>query len=327
MKKTKFGLMKYDYSGDYNVGDYIQSLAAKQYLPSVDEYICREQLNKYNGDPVSMIMNGWYMHNPENFPPSKAIDPLFVSFHLNSHAKDSFLTEETIAYLKSVGPIGCRDFHTERVLAEKGIDCYHSGCLTTTLDIAYKTDERTDKIYFADPLFNLKDFKDLTKSLRTMVKGVLKGGLSSIRKRGEILNSLFEKEVIEKAIFVPHKCPVEHSNEERFKLAEDILRNYASAKFVVTSRIHAALPCLALGTPVIFLNYGNFDATDLCRFEGITDLFNTINIDVNGNINANFDFDASKKMSSDYNVPNPDRYLNLSNKLKVTCNEFVNSKI
>lgn len=327
MKKTKFGLMKYEYRGNYNVGDYIQSLAAQQYLPSTDEYICREQLNSYNGDPVSMIMNGWYMHNPENFPPSKQIDPLFISFHLNSFAAKAFLTEKTKEYLRNVGPIGCRDFHTQRVLTENKIDCYHSGCLTTTLDIAYKSDKRSDEIYFADPLFNLKDLKDLTKSFRSLVKGTLKGALSTVNKRSELLNKLFDKEVIDNSIFVPHIYTDSHSNEERFRLAEEILHKYATAKFVVTSRIHAALPCLALGTPVLFLNYGNFDATDLCRFEGIVDLFNTININESGHISSNFDFDINSKISADFNLKNPEKFLNYSGKLKEACQEFINKRI
>ncbi|WP_343539389.1 polysaccharide pyruvyl transferase family protein [Sphingobacterium thalpophilum] len=327
MKKTKFGLMKYEYRGDYNVGDYIQSLAAKQYLPSVDEYICREQLSEYSGVPVSMIMNGWYMHNPTNFPPSEQIDPLFISFHLNSHAKDAFLTDKTKAYLRQVGPIGCRDFHTERVLKEAGIDCYHSGCLTTTLDLVYKNEERTENIYFADPLFNLKDLKDLTKSLRTFVKGALKGALPAVGKRNVLLQQLFDKQVLDKAIYVPHIYSRSHSNEERFKLAEDILHKYATAKFVVTSRIHAALPCLALGTPVVFLNYGNFDPTDLCRFEGIIDLFNTININQSGHISSNFDFDVTSKIGIDFNLKNPEKYLLYSDKLKSACQEFIKNKI
>ena len=61
--------------GKQNLGDFIQSLAAKQFLPHVDEYINREELSEYNGKPVKMIMNGWYMMRPENWPPSEVIDP------------------------------------------------------------------------------------------------------------------------------------------------------------------------------------------------------------------------------------------------------------
>ena len=38
----KFGLL--NYSESYNVGDQVQSLAAKQFLPRVDYYIDRDNL-------------------------------------------------------------------------------------------------------------------------------------------------------------------------------------------------------------------------------------------------------------------------------------------
>ena len=37
------------------------------------------------------------------------------------------------------------------------------------------------------------------------------------------------------------------------KLAQQVLNQYAKAKLVITSRLHCALPCLALGTPVVLL--------------------------------------------------------------------------
>ncbi|WP_264821067.1 polysaccharide pyruvyl transferase family protein [Acinetobacter schindleri] len=38
-----------------------------------------------------------------------------------------------------------------------------------------------------------------------------------------------------------------------------MLEKYSTAKLVITSRIHCALPCLAMGTPVIYINgFDNF---------------------------------------------------------------------
>lgn len=323
MKKEHFGLMIYVQEKDYNVGDYIQSLAAEQYLPQVDEYINREGLSSYSGRVVKMIMNGWYMQHPENFPPNKDIIPLYVSFHLNSHIKDRFFTEQTIEHLKKNGPIGCRDFHTKRVLEEKGIPCYYSGCLTTTLDKKYFSNEKTDDIYFADPLFNMVEFTEVFNSPKKVLKKVLKRDFKSFGNKDNVLKKLFSKEIIKKQIFINHKYSETHSEEKRFALAKEILHKYATAKLVVTSRIHAALPCLALGTPVIFLNYGSFDATDLCRFEGIVDLFNTINIGTDGKIQANFKLPPSGVFTEDFSIKNPTRYLDLANQLKETCLKFI----
>ena len=41
--------------------------------------------------------------------------------------------------------------------------------------------------------------------------------------------------------------------EARLAMAERLLELYARARLVVTSRLHCALPCLALGTPVLFM--------------------------------------------------------------------------
>ncbi len=41
--------------------------------------------------------------------------------------------------------------------------------------------------------------------------------------------------------------------EERLEQAELVLLEYARAHCVVTSRLHCALPCVAFGTPVIFV--------------------------------------------------------------------------
>ena len=41
--------------------------------------------------------------------------------------------------------------------------------------------------------------------------------------------------------------------EARLACADRLLDLYAGAKAVVTTRLHCALPCLALGTPVLFV--------------------------------------------------------------------------
>src|SRR5690606_11963954 len=125
MKNQKFGLLTYPATPYYNVGDYIQSLAAKQYLPQVDQLVEREKLRSYDGEEINMIMNSWYIYNTAEFPPSSKINPLFVSFHLNSSVKDRILgNESTVNYFKNYGKVGCRDLYTLQSLQSKGIDAY-----------------------------------------------------------------------------------------------------------------------------------------------------------------------------------------------------------
>ena len=64
------------------------------------------------------------MHHPEQWPPSEKIHPLFVAFHINELAKDTLLSNESIAYLKAHEPIGCRDTHTTDMLKAKGVKAY-----------------------------------------------------------------------------------------------------------------------------------------------------------------------------------------------------------
>ena len=48
---------------------------------------------------------------------------------------------------------------------------------------------------------------------------------------------------------------LELSHFQRFQLAKQLLDQYARAKLVISTRIHGALPCLALNTPIIFISF------------------------------------------------------------------------
>lgn len=100
----KFGLL--NYSESYNVGDQVQSLAAKQFLPRVDYYIDRDNLQAAAkiGEEVKLIMNGWFMSKPENWPPPENIKPLFISLYITTRNKSiDFLTSpESITYHKKL---------------------------------------------------------------------------------------------------------------------------------------------------------------------------------------------------------------------------------
>ena len=90
MNKT-FAILSYPNSN--NLGDFIQSEAVKQYLKDkIVKQIDREQLHSYDGTKVQMFMNGWFMENPNNWPPSKKINPFFfiVSFESYIKKKDAF---------------------------------------------------------------------------------------------------------------------------------------------------------------------------------------------------------------------------------------------
>lgn len=337
MTNSKHGLMIYSYpewGETINIGDYIQSLAAEQFLPSVDVLVDREGLSDYQGEEVKMIMNGWYMHHPEHWPPSKKIRPLFVAFHLSSLAQEKLLSAEGINYLRKHAPIGCRDSNTVSLLRDRGIESYFSGCLTLTLDEKYKTDVRTDEILFTDPCM---------ESRGRFSKGLQRRGLLSRRNlrlwkemplEGKekpecfyrLYGKLFSREVLEEATFIKHEMPKDYfsSEEEKFAYARRLLARYASARLVVTSRIHCALPCLALGTPVIFINDTLENKGNTCRVEGLSRFFHVINLKGSSFRSEDMDISALSDMQS-FSLTNKTDYKKYAGELKTICNKFIES--
>lgn len=306
----------------FNLGDNVQSLAARQFLKKDPILINRERLYHYDGDEVKLIMNGWFTHNLFNWVPSKAIHPLFVSFHLNSSAAPFLLNDESVAYLKKHEPIGCRDKFTVKLLNEKGVDAYFSGCMTLTLD-NYKVHDslRGEDIYIVDPFYNYPTFPSVTSSLRQFARSVLNGDVFKIFRKNRDLKKIIHSDLFKQAKYKTQVLPKGLlSDEDKFLLAEDYLSDYAKAKLVITSRIHCALPCLAMGTPVIFINGFNSEV-DTCRFDGIIDLFNRIDIDDNGECTNNFNLNG--KITADTMVTNLSNHISIVKGLKTTCSSFI----
>jgi hypothetical protein len=313
-----YGLLTYLASPEYNAGDYIQSLAAAQFLPRIDAYVNREKLNEYNGNQLKLIMNGWFMHRPQNWPPSDKIVPLLTSFHLNSQVSDSLLTKKSVDWFCKQGPVGCRDMHTFDLLANAGVDAYLSGCLTSTFQ--NKFNYRTNDIYFADVLFRVPGWTTSARTPREFLKSIFSGDIIKMNQRDRLLNELFDENILKHSKHISHYHPARHSEKERFSVAEDLLNKYATAKLVITSRLHCALPCLAFGTPVIFIHFGFSNQFDSCRLKGVTDLFNTIYIDDKENITSNFPLDG--KIRDDFSIKNPDTFKTNAQLLRNICNAF-----
>ena len=296
----KEALLKYDFTDNgLNIGDYIQSLAAKQFLSNQDPIlISREALNEYEGEQVKLIMNGWFLMNGENFPPSEKITPLLVSHHINTSVHSHFRKEEVVNFYKKNEPVGCRDYFTLEFLESLGVKCYYTGCLTLTLSEKYSSNEKNDNIYFVDPRY--KKARGMVDQLIRLYLLITKfNTISVIRSRYIRYNNkkswrktldfyrsfsqIFDDEVLKKAIYVKHYMPANKFNNdaEIFAYGEELLRKYASAKYVVTSRIHCALPSLSLGTPRLYIDIPNDHNVSSCRLNGIKEFFHIIH--TNGN--------------------------------------------
>ncbi len=330
----KYALFEHNHTlhGVGNYGDHIQSLAAKQFLPHVDFYVERDKLNK-DYDRAKIIMNGWFTYAPENWPPNDNLEPLFVSFHLNPSVAHKILNKkENRDYLKKYAPIGCRDYKTLEILKSYDIEAYFSSCLTTTLDLEYKTEEKTNDIYFADVLYNY-DERFLYKAspikfFYHLITGKVFKHLN-IPKKNAILRRLIPKNVIDSAIDINHLYRSNMNTDEIYVLADETLRKYSTAKLVVTSRIHCALPCLAMGTPVLFILDSLLDEVqDMSRFRGILDHMNLLTTYSKDYVQQLFGREmnvlAPNEIDWDNPPSNPDSFRVKAEELKKRCRDFIN---
>lgn len=336
----KEALLKYDFTNEgLNIGDYIQSLAAKQFLIDQDPILIdREALNEYNGEQAKLIMNGWFLMNGENFPPSEKITPLLVSHHINTSVHSHFRKEEVVNFYKKNEPVGCRDYFTLEFLESLGIKCYYTGCLTLTLSEKYSSNEKNDTIYFVDPRY--KKARGLIDQLNRMYLLITKfSTISTIRSRYirsnnkkswrktldfyRTFSQIFDDEVLKSAIYVKHFIPTYKfkNDAEIFAYGEELLRKYASAKYVVTSRIHCALPSLSLGTPTLYIDIPNDHNVSSCRLNGIKEFFHII--DTNGKKISCDLLKPGEKFSLNSVFKNKDDFFVVKEKIKKTVIDFI----
>lgn len=209
----KYGLISANYG---NIGDDMQSLAAERFLPQVDYEIDRERFWEFEApEPVKVICNGWWAHNTACWPPAECVEPLLISMHLDPMVRGLFIGPGVVSRYKR--PFGARDEDTLAFLQAAKVSSYLSYCLTLTFD--QYTGPRTDDIICVD------------------------------------IDPKFVRHLGRPTKFVTHHQPalMAYPAFERRRRAKTLLAEYAKAALVVTSRLHCALPCLALGTPVVVL--------------------------------------------------------------------------
>ena len=273
-----------------NIGDYIQSVAAAQFAGPDAAHVERESMSTYAGDPVRVVMNAWFMHHPDRFPPSPAIIPLFMAHE----------------------PVGCRSTDMVDMLARHGIHGEFTSCLTLTLGESFRHQETGAPPIFVYPFFRRFSrrrkwaiLKRLLLRMPYMLRhpfavarlaprfrvffGRYRPGLFLVQllyaaEFHRSYSPLFADDVLLNAEYVSHKVLKRDcaSDAALFARAEALLVRYARAPFIVTSRLHCALPCTGIGTPVWsvlrpamktgryggnegFLNILSFDDDDIVR--------------------------------------------------------------
>jgi hypothetical protein len=289
-RSGRFGLLRYANTG--NLGDEIQSVAARRFLPRVDCLLDRDRLNCTPcrpTRPVRLIMNGWFTHHPENWPPHPAVRPLLVSLHLSDQmtacgfsAAEALVVGENAHWLREHGPIGARDLWTVDILRTNHIETWFSGCLTLTL-------QRPPSLARNDTIV----INDMSDEVAAFV---------ARRTTAPIVRTTH----LEKGV---------RSFGARFALADELLRKYAQARCVITSRLHCALPCLALGTPVLLIPPPGSEN----RCAGFLDLIRNCSADELRTGGADFDLDEPPE--------NPSRFQPLRDRLIQQCTAYTSALI
>lgn len=281
----KYALFTYTKSN--NVGDEIQSISARQFLPQVDYYIDRDLVgewrNSNRNEIVKLIANGWFMHKPHAWPSiDENVVPLLVSMHINStdpQTKKTFEETTSTQYMKYHGPVGARDLSTLKFLSENNVETYFSACLTLTLqpDSRIIRQEYILAISVSDEVYHF--IKNQTKKKVIRINPYANKGIDSM---------------------------------EKFKIAEYMLFLYQSASCVVTTKIHAMLPCLALQTPVLFIDES--ETYDPSRLDGLLDFVRVAKRHkiLKGADDYNFDSPPD----------NPGKYRQYANSLAEICEQF-----
>jgi len=240
MSDKKYGVI---FAPTKNIGDDIQTLAAINFLKKKGiaeyTYLNREELHNYDGDEIYVVMNGWFMHNTNNFPPSNKIIPIWISFNISN---TKMMKKKTIDYFKSQSPIGCRDQATVELLRKHDIDAYFTGCLTLFFD---KHTPKGDRKYLVDANGECPYVPSMNLNMQ-----------------------LFEDfKVIKHDAFKMWNTDV----NSRLNLASKLLDDYREASLVVTCRLHCALPCRAFGTSCVFM-HKNYSSDG--RFAGLEGVLN-----------------------------------------------------
>lgn len=281
---TSYGLYCYD---TVNIGDEIQSIAAKRFLPKVDLYINRDSIDHFisqnNSDNIKLIMNGWYLEHSLiddkiHWPPqSPNLHPLLISMHISflNNTTNLFKSENSLNFLRQNGPVGARDMATYEYLQSVDVPSYFSGCLTLTL-LPDKNIKKSNFILAADV-----DDETYTAIKQRTTRPVIR------------INSIHSGHF---------------TMEQKFALAKYWLTLYQSAHLVITTRLHAMLPCLALDTPVIAL-----PAPDSERFTGLIELTNHY---------EKSEFIHNKIINLDEPRKNPSTYKKLRDLLVKKCTTY-----
>lgn len=213
-----------------NIGDVLQALAVLDHLPSAPVVLDRENLlSAFDRGDLLYFANGWLMHDFSKFPPPENLRPVYASVHFSNAA--ILQRRANVLHFKKHGPIGARDQKTLFMLRAAGIPSYYSGCFTAGLNSRPCGSTNLGLLVVDGVDHRLSDSAVEVIGSRLGMKP------HRISHDPESANLSFDEYAV-----------------KSFARAEKLLQAYCSSSMVVTTKIHCALPCLAMGVPVILLH-------------------------------------------------------------------------
>jgi hypothetical protein len=203
-----------------NIGDDVQTVALCQYFGQPDMFVDRDRFPNYaTAGPIRLLANGFFTCGP--FPPPPNIEVIYVALCASSLNSGD---KATVEHLRAAAPIGCRDQHSVRWCANLGIAAYFASCLSILL-------ERTIPYDPAGPIVTV----DVNPKLLPPFEQPMLALTHRVRP----------------ASFA--------SPEARLEAMQKRLAVYQRASMVITNRLHAAMPCLGMGVPLLMVEADSLD--------------------------------------------------------------------
>ena len=196
-----------------NLGDDIQTFAVRQFIDT-HASVDRDRLHD---DSVQreLVLYGWLLHGRQ-WPPlaSQHVHPL--SIHVAPRSRP--IVKRHIDWWRPLGIIPCRDSSTAAFFLSQSIPALFEGCVSLSLNRWVQRQPGCVVVV------------DVASNAGPQIE------FSEVLRRTHTLKQ------------------VEQADQEyRQAAARAALETYQRAEMVVTSRLHVMLPCLAFGTPVLYV--------------------------------------------------------------------------
>ena len=224
--------------GTDNLGDDLTALAAMQHLPRIDRVLDADALDAplpgwQDEDRLVLLAHGIFLHASAHWPPERHIVPVCAGVHISEEdawgLPFSAIDGAGLDALRACGPIAARDLRTASRLAKLNIP--HTLTASLVLTLEHPKVKRSGVICCDVP----DEVVNLVRSFRRDVT------------------------------VVTHELSDPSPDfTARMDAARAMVARYASAEMVFTRRLHCAMACLALGTPVLLLYRPEYE--DVSRF-------------------------------------------------------------